>query len=96
MLLSELDITGLREVFKGKTEVVIFVADRENNIIESSLGRVNLKALKKSTVYVFSALAVSPGEYQCRIVLRNRDTGDRAVGSVDLTIPHTEEPKRSF
>ncbi len=96
MLLSELDITGLREVFQGKTEVVIFVADRENNIIESSLGRVNLKALKKSTVYVFSALAVSPGEYQCRVVLRNRATGDGAVGSVDLTIPHTEESKTQF
>lgn len=96
MLLSELDITGLMEVFQGKTEVVIFVADRENNIIESSLGRVNLKALKKSTVYVFSALAVSPGEYHCRIVLRNRDTGDGAVGSVKLTMPNTQDLKTRF
>jgi hypothetical protein len=96
MLLSELDITGLKEVFQGKTEVVVFIADGENNIIESSLGRVNLKALNKSRVFLFSALSVSPGEYICRVVLRNRDTGDGVVGSVDLRVPRSQESATRF
>jgi VWFA-related protein len=96
MLLSELDIIGLKEVFQGKTEVVVLIADGENNIIESSLGRVNLKALNKSRVFLFSALTVSPGEYICRVVLRNRDTGDGAVGSVGLRIPKPQESATRF
>jgi VWFA-related protein len=96
MLLSELDTAGLGEVLKGKTEIVVFVADDENNIMESALGRVRLNALDKRTVYLFSALAVPPGAYQCRVVLRNRDTGEGAVGSADLMIPPSQESGTRF
>lgn len=86
VFLSEIPV-GVKEAFKGKTELITLIFDKENNIIISNKGEVNFSEIPKENTYYYTISSLSPGEYSCRLVLRDLEKGKGAVGSSPVVIP---------
>ncbi len=80
-LAAKISVEKIREVLAGKSEFVAVIFDDKENIV--MLGR-NEKETYSLTGDLFTfgaAFSLSPGKYQCRLVIRNLETGRRAVAS---------------
>lgn len=91
VLLSELNLDEIQELIKQKTEMITLIINEENMIADSSQGEINFSKIPQKTIYHYSISSLSPGEYQCRLVIRNLDTGKGAVGSTSVTVPEPLE-----
>jgi len=87
VLLSEIPLFNMKEVTRQKTEMVTFIFDEENNIIDSSRGEINFSTIPQDIVYHYAIKSLSPGEYKCSMVIRNTETGNGAVASSSTEIP---------
>ena len=90
VLLSEIAIDEVKEAVeteKEKPELVTFILDKKNNIVASTRGEIEPLALSQKKVYHYAILSLGPGDYECRMVIRNQDTGRAAIGSCQVTIP---------
>jgi VWFA-related protein len=87
VLLSELNLDEIQELIKQKTEMITLIINNENMIADSSQGEINFSKIPQKTIYHYSISSLSPGEYQCHLVIRNLNTGKGAVGSTSVIIP---------
>lgn len=87
VLLSEIKLNNLEDIVKQKTEIVILVLDEERNLVESSQGEISLSSLAHDRIYHYTILSLEPGQYECRVVIRNLKTGKSAVAKSSLNIP---------
>ncbi len=86
VLLSEMGLDKIEEVRGENTEVVALILDEENNIVESSRRKVDLSKVSQKEIYPFGIFSLSSGEYKCRLILRNLETGKGAVASSSVVI----------
>ncbi|MGB2844492.1 MAG: hypothetical protein WBC02_06530, partial [Candidatus Aminicenantaceae bacterium] len=87
VLLSEIQLDKIEEALGGKTELVTIIFDKENSIVSSSRGEINFSLIPQKTINHYTIFSLSPGQYECRVVLRNLDTGKGAVASSSVEIP---------
>jgi VWFA-related protein len=87
IFLSELQEKNLEEIVGLKTEITYFVVDSHMDIIDFKGGVVDFLSLSQKTVYHYSIASLEPGTYECRIVLRNLETGRTAMSSASVTVP---------
>jgi VWFA-related protein len=87
VLLSEIPKQKIKEVIRQKTEVITLIFDKDNNIVESRRTEIHFSTIPENTIYHYIITALNPGEYECRVVLRNLETGDGAVASSSVEIP---------
>lgn len=86
VLLSEISLERIKEIIGGKIELVTLIFDSENKIADSCQGEVNFSLIPKKKVY-YSIFSLQPGQYECRVVIRNLETGKGAVASSSVKIP---------
>jgi len=91
VLLSEMGLDKIEEVRGEKTEVVALILDEENNIVDSSRRKVDLSKMPQKAIYPFGIFSLSSGEYKCRLILRNLETGKGAVASSTVVIPESPD-----
>ena len=87
VLISEIPLAEIEEIIAGKTEHTNFILDNENNVIFSSRGDIDFSPFSQERVYSYSILSLPPGEYDCRTIIRNLQTGKVAVASSSVEIP---------
>lgn len=89
LLLSEIPIEEMKEVGNEKIEIVTLILNNQKNIVifKRKETRFSLIAQNRAFHYTFSLLP--PGEYECRVVIRNLETGKGAVGSSSIFIRET-------
>lgn len=92
VMLSEISLDKIKEVMKGETEVLSFNLDEENNIANYIEGKVNFYTLPQKKIYLYSISSLSPGKFECRLVLRDIKTGKGAVASSPVVIPEASGP----
>jgi VWFA-related protein len=83
---AEVPLDRLGEVAGPKVEVNSLVFNSGEAIIDSRRFEADLTAPGKSSAYLFARLSAPPGEYKCRVVLRNMETGRAAVAAAAGTI----------
>jgi len=86
VLLSEIQLDKIEEALGGKTELVTIIFDKENNIVSSSRGEINFSLIPQKTINHYTIFSLSPGQYECRVILRNLETGKGAVASTSVEI----------
>jgi len=86
VMISKLTFDEIKTTIKGKAEIVTVISDEQNNIIEFRKGIINISDPSQSNVYPFRVVALSPGKYECRIILRDLKTGNGAVASKSVII----------
>ena len=79
--ISKMEAEKLREVAEGKLEVISVVFDKEGNIVKMHREEKTLKDLSEEDSYYYSFFSLPPGNYACRLVIRNLETGRAAVAS---------------
>ncbi len=85
--LSEIPIEKIKEVVEGKTEIVDLIVDEQNTIFEYDRGEKDLSEYSEEKIFYYSISSLSPGTYNCRVVIRNLETGKGAVASASVVIP---------
>ena len=86
-LAAKIPVDKIRDVLAGNSEFVAVIFDDKENIVTL---RGNEKKTYTLTGEFFSfgaAFSLSPGKYQCRLVIRNLETGRGAVASTSAVIP---------
>jgi len=76
----------LANVVGKKVEVVNLVFNLADEIVELRRSEEDLTKVAPSGAYLLSVLAVPPGAYKCRIVMRNLETGAAAVAGVSTAV----------
>jgi len=76
----------LHNVAGKKVEVVGLVFNPSDEIVELRRSEEDLTKIAPSGAYLLSVLAVPPGAYKCRIVMRNLETGAAAVAGVSTSV----------
>jgi VWFA-related protein len=76
----------LGTVVGKKVEVVGLVFNPSDEIVELRRSEEDFTKVSPSGVNLLSVLAVPPGAYKCRIVMRNLETGAAAVAGVSTSV----------
>ena len=87
VMLSEIPIDKIKEITKGETEVLTLIFDEENNFADYIEGKINFYTFAPKKIFLYSISSLSPGKYECRLVIRDIKTGKGAVASSSVVIP---------
>jgi VWFA-related protein len=88
VLLTKIPLTMMEKVAGRKTELVTFIIDKKHDMFISSRAEIDFLEIPEKTVYHYMISSLPPGhQYECRVVLRNLETGDGAVASSSVEIP---------
>ena len=88
VLLTKIPLDRMEKIAGRKTELVTFIIDRKHDMFASSRAEINFLEIPEKTVYHYMITSLPPGhQYECRVVLRNLETGEGAVASSTVEIP---------
>ena len=88
VLLTKIPLSKIEKVAGRKTELVTFIIDRKHDMFASSRAEINFLEIPEKTIYHYMISSLPAGhQYECRVVLRNLETGDGAVASSSVEIP---------
>ena len=80
-LFSKIPMEKIREFSGRNVEIVSIVFDKENNIVKVERKGMDFSKLPKGNIYYSTLLPLNPGDYKCRLVIRNLETGRGAIAS---------------
>jgi len=86
LLITKIPGERIKEILGRKVEIVSIFFDRQNNIVELKRDEVSASKFAQDNVYYYAISSLSPGEYDCRVVIRNLETGKGAVASSSVII----------
>jgi hypothetical protein len=92
-VLAKLDVDQRIGIPPGKSEIFVFVFNEDNKIVLGETGELDLSSYDKETLYSYLLKELDPGNYECRIVVRDKETGRSLVGNSSLVIPGTSTKK---
>lgn len=87
VLLSEIRPETLEEVFLNDTEIITLVFDEERNIIDSGRAVLKYESTKHTPIHHYSITRLTPGLYECRVIVRNLVSGKSALGMSSVEVP---------
>jgi len=90
LTLSRLPMEELAEITKGKTEFYQIVRDAKSRIVDARRAEVDFSKISPDFVFQYGVAEVEPGQYECRIVLRNPLTGQGAVAKKTIEVAQPE------
>jgi VWFA-related protein len=85
-LSAKIPVEKIRGVLAGKAEFVAVIFDDKETIVTLSRNEKKIYALTGELFSFGAAFSLSPGTYQCRLVIRNLETGRGAVASATAVI----------
>ncbi|MGB7295810.1 MAG: VWA domain-containing protein [Candidatus Aminicenantales bacterium] len=90
-LSAECPVDGIGEILLGKYEIVGIVFDENGNTVE--LKRDEGTTPQKPTAMMTHSFefTLEPGTYECRVIIRNLETGRGAVGGISVTIENERQ-----
>jgi hypothetical protein len=84
---AEIPLEKLGEVAGTKVEVVNLIFNGADDIVDLRRTESDFTMFKRDKAFHFSLLSVPPGNYKCRVVLRNMETGRAAVAGATAVVP---------
>lgn len=84
---------ALRDVIGEQMEIVFLVLDDRQNVVGYKGMAVGNSNIFEEDFVPYAVLPLYSGKFQCRVVLRNMETGRGAVASSSLFIPKAIEKK---
>lgn len=89
ILISEIPVQKIREAIGDNTEFISLIFDPNNTIVDSKRVEMNWGTIKGEKICQYAAASLTPGRYDCRIIIRNLENGKGAVGACSVEIPET-------
>jgi VWFA-related protein len=85
-LAAELPLEKIQEVLQGKFEIVSVVFDDRGNTVELKREVKTAAEFPKENAIHQANFMLAPGTYECRVIIRNLETGRGAVGGTSVII----------
>lgn len=82
---------GAQGVWGSNTEIVFLVFDDKQNIVGYRGIKGDDPRLSQENILPYVVLPLYPGQFECRVVMRNLKTGESAVASSSVFIPSYSE-----
>ena len=92
-ILMRLPVETIDRLSPGRSEIETFVFDPQDAIVELRRSEEDLSRFREKTVFYSSRIALGPGTYKCRMIVRSLETGAAAVATASAFIP--ERPART-
>jgi len=92
-LISQVNVDKLQELAGNKVEIVSLVFDEKEDIVVFKRKEIDCSKLSDHKFQHACYISIPPGEYKCRVVIRNMKTGRGAVGSALVKIPEESDLK---
>ena len=93
LLVLRIPVDELQEIAGNKVEIVSLVFDERDDIVGFDRIEMDFSKLPEEDFNHTSKLTIPPGEYKCRVVIRNMKTGRGAAGSALVKIPEESDLK---
>jgi len=77
----------IREVLGKNAEIVSLVFDEQKKLVGYQRRETNVSTFSQNIFYYHSVSSLPPGKYDCRVVIRNLETGRGAVASSSVNLP---------
>jgi len=90
ILMSRLPVGMIKDRITGTAELLTLIYDERHALVFSSRGEMMFSAIPEEVLYQYTVAELPPGEYQSRMVIRDMDSGESAVGSAAI---HVAEPE---
>ncbi len=86
-VLLELAVEERTGVPPGKTEIYTFLFEKDHKIVLGARGELDTSSFEHKTVFPYLLAGLKPGEYECRVVARDMETGQTAASRFSFAIP---------
>jgi VWFA-related protein len=97
LMLSQIPVRRIVREIGAKTEFISLVFDRDKVLAASRRMEMDWAEFRGESLAQYSAEVLAPGPYECRIILRNTETGLAAVAACSVVIPEpTDASLRIF
>jgi VWFA-related protein len=90
-LFSMMNRDEIRKLSGKNVELVSIIFDDKENILKIEREKLDFSMLPAGNIYYAHTANLEPGDYKCRIVLRNLETGRGAVASSNVAIPQSAD-----
>jgi len=90
-ILAKIPPQTVEKLGGAKAECITLVFNNQNDVVAFLRKEIDKRPLPGAAAFISSSVRLSPGEYECRVVLRDMTTGKGARGSSHITAP--EEPQ---
>jgi VWFA-related protein len=81
----------IQELLGRKAELITLVFDEQDTVAAFTRDEILASSLTQNDVYYYATSFLKPGNYACRVVIRNLETGEGAVGSSSILIPESPD-----
>ncbi len=95
-MFTKLPKEDIQELSGEDMEIVSIVFDKQNSIIKIGRDKMDFTQLPKGNIYYSNFTSLHAGEYKCRIVIRNLETGKGAVASSSVIVPNAQDQGLQF
>jgi hypothetical protein len=96
ILLSRIDRQELSEVLEGEVELVTLIYEGHNIVLDSQRREFKAGAEKSAEFFAYAVSTLPAGEYSCRMVIRNLESGRGAVAAAEVVVPEVQAEARLF
>jgi len=93
VILAKIPIKRIKEIGGQRMEVVSIILNDQNDIVTLQRKEINIFRYNSESAVSESRVSLPPGRYDCRVVLRNMETGKGARGSDQVNVPDTQKLK---
>ncbi len=87
LLISDIPLKELSGSEKDRVEAITLVFDAQKNIADFKRAEIDLSAVDRKKICHYTLSTLPPGEYECRVVLRNMKTGQAATAKASAVVP---------
>jgi len=91
VLLSRIAKEDMQEVMDGKVELVTLIYEEHNLVLDSQRRELDADTSDSPEFFTYAVSALPPGEYKCRVVIRNLESGRGAVATAAVEIPEAQD-----
>jgi hypothetical protein len=87
LLMAQIQGEKLEKSIGEKAEIFFLIFDEQENLIDLKRKAVETAALKRKEAFYYSLVPIYPASYKFRIVIRDIENGNGAVGRAYTNIP---------
>ena len=86
-MLTKIPAATVEKMTGNKVEIVTIIFDEQDNVADLRRAEENFVRHQGKDVFYASGSPLQPGNYKCRLVIRNLETGSAAVATAKVYVP---------
>jgi len=87
LLLAKITADVIEKFLNRKIEIISLIFDEQDNAVERRQIKPDLSKFRGMDLFYSSEAALAPGNYRCRIIVRDLDTGEAALAYSRVIVP---------